>query len=224
MKKLKTLFVEFDNQLAQREVSAFRGAIIEKVGRENLLFHQHKSDTEVLYQYPLIQYKSSGRKPNIFCIGDGVDEIHKLFSFKNWDINVRGQRYDLKINRLDLNTVTLNLWNDTFTYSLKNWIALNSANYQLFPTIDSLTERVKLLEKILTGNILSFAKGVDWHIDKEISVSIVNIQKQRKVTYKGIPLLAFDVEFKSNVSLPNHLGLGKSVSHGFGVIRRLPKN
>lgn len=101
MKKLKTLFVQFDNELLAHQIPAFRGAIIEKVGRENLLFHQHKNDTEVLYQYPLIQYKSIGHKPSIFCLGDGADEMHKLFQFKKWDINLSGRPYELKIHRLD---------------------------------------------------------------------------------------------------------------------------
>lgn len=224
MKKLKTLFIQFENHLKEEEVSAFRGAIIEKVGRENLLFHQHLSDSQVLYKYPLIQYKSLKQKPSIFCLGEGADEMHKLFQFKDWDLNLNGKRYALKIERLDLNTITLNVWNRTFLYNLKNWIALNSKNYKTFQSLTTLTEKVQFLEKNLTGNILSFAKGVDWRIDNEVTVAITDVQRQRRAKYKGVPLITFDVQFKSNVFLPNHLGLGKSVSHGFGQIRMISKN
>ena len=38
-----------------------------------------------------------------------------------------------------------------------------------------------------------------------------------------VPLLAFDVRFRCNVYLPNYLGLGKSASHGFGIVRHFQK-
>lgn len=218
MKKLKTLFVRFDNKLTPGQVSAFRGAIVEKVGREHLLFHQHKSDRELLYAYPLIQYKSDRGKPAIFCVGDGVDELYKLFEFQNWEINLQGERYALKIDRLDLNTVTLNVWDQQSAYLVQNWVALNEANYAKYMRETGLVPRIQILEKTLVGNILSFAKGVEWHIDKPIDVRILNIDKQYTIRYKGVPLLSFNVSFKCNVFLPNYLGLGKSVSHGYGII------
>jgi hypothetical protein len=42
--------------------------------------------------------------------------------------------------------------------------------------------------------------------------------------YKGISFAAFDVLFKTNVSLPNYTGLGKGVSHGFGTVVRMYNN
>ena len=74
MSKLRTLLVKFENQLPPYKVSAFRGAVIEKVGREHLLFNHHIDDKQYLYQYPLIQYKSIHKQPAILCLGEGVDE------------------------------------------------------------------------------------------------------------------------------------------------------
>lgn len=34
-------------------------------------------------------------------------------------------------------------------------------------------------------------------------------------------MMGFDIRFKSNVSLPDYIGLGKGVSIGFGMIKRL---
>src|SRR5881628_801326 len=92
MKKLKTLFVQFDDTLAAWEIPSFRGAIIEKVGRENVLFHQHNGEEGFVYQYPMIQYKSVQQKPSLLCLGDGVDEIHKFFGLRNWDVNINGEQ------------------------------------------------------------------------------------------------------------------------------------
>ncbi len=79
---------------------------------------------------------------------------------------------------------------------------------------------IQMLERTLTGNILSFAKGIEWRIDKPVQVQIQELKGEKVIRYKGIPLFAFDLNFNCNISLPNYLGLGKSASHGFGIVRQ----
>ena len=40
------------------------------------------------------------------------------------------------------------------------------------------------------------------------------------MNYKKQRLLSFNVEFETNVSLPDHIGLGKGVSVGFGDLKQ----
>jgi hypothetical protein len=80
------------------------------------------------------------------------------------------------------------------------------------------------MERILTGNILSFAKGVNIHFEEELVCSILDIIPKGAMRYKGIHFESFDALFKINVSLPNYIGLGKGVSHGFGTIMRMNDN
>jgi len=223
LKKLRTLIVSFDAPMEVYQTSAFRGAVIEKVGRQHEMFHNHVGDKEFKYSYPVIQYKIIRKLPTLYCVGEGVDEIHNFFGLKNWDINLNGKRVELKIHKLDLNTFNLNVWDKNFSYSLNNWLALNAENYKLYQALTGLCDKVKFLERLLTGNILSFAKGVRWRIEKPITTEITEISNQKIIRYKGVPLLAFDVSFKTNVFLPNYLGLGKSASHGFGVVKSLNK-
>lgn len=218
MKKLRTLLVKFENNLKPRDVPAFRGAVIEKVGREHLLFHHHIDDQQFLFRYPLIQYKSIYRQSAILCLGDGVDEIHKLFNKSTWEINLKGQKMDLAIDKLDLGNVMLNVWEKSYVYHLYNWFALSEKNYERFKTVNSQIDRIEMLEKILTGNLLSFAKGVDWHIEKEIKIRIDKVTRTKNLKFKNAYLLAFDLDFSSNVFLPNYIGLGKRASHGYGMV------
>ena len=121
---------------------------------------------------------------------------------------------------MKINKFNLNIRDKKFRYVIRNWLALNEKNYKIYMQTQSLAEKYKLLENILTANILSFAKGVDWHIeeDKKIEVNITKILKEKKTWFKGNPLLAFDVEFTSNVFIPSTIGLGKAASHGYGVV------
>lgn len=218
MKKIRILNVSFDTEIAKHEIPAFRGAIVDKVGRENVLFHNHISNNEFRYKYPLIQYKTSRGNPAIMCIDYGVDEIHKFFENKNWDINISGRKLEMKINQLKMNQFTMQVWDKRFDYQIRNWIALNTENYRKYQELTSLAEQLNMLESILKANILSFAKGIDWHVDRDIEVGITNLVSQRPVRLKKQKVIGFNLDFSTNVFLPNGIGLGKSVSLGFGKV------
>ncbi len=223
MKKIRLLQIEFDTEIAAGEIPAFRSAIIDKVGRENVIFHNHLTNNEFLYKYPLIQYKRIGKRPCILCIDYGVDEIHKYFENRNWDIKVNDRWLEMKIARLNLNQFTMQVWDRMYDYSIRNWIALNQENYTKYMEIGGMVEKLQFLEKTLTANILSFAKGIDWTVDKPIELKILEIISARKVMIKDKQVLGFNLTFSTNVFLPNNIGLGKAVSKGYGVVRTLKR-
>lgn len=218
IKTIRTLVVQFSTPLQSWQISAFRGAIIEKVGREHTLFNNHLDENKFHYRYPLVQYKSIRKKPAILCLGDGVDEIHKFFNQPSWEINLNGERVVLEIERLDLKNFPLKMETQSQTYQLRQWLGLNTKNFKRYENLPDELDRLEMLEKILVGNMLSFAKGMDWYIEEEVKIRITKIQKTKMIKYKNTSLKAFDVEFKTNVSLPYYIGLGKGASKGFGVI------
>lgn len=218
MKKVRMLRVSFDAEIRDCEVPSFRSAIIDKVGEGNILFHHHVNDDKYLYRYPLIQYKSIRRQPTIICIEHGVDEIHKYFEKRSWDIRINDRQVEMKIAKLELNQFVLQIWNRKFEYSIRNWIALNQENLQKYSAMESLTDRISFLERTLTGNIISFAKGVDWTIDRQVELKILDFREPRTVKIKTNDLIGFNVTFSTNAFLPNYIGLGKAVSKGYGIV------
>jgi hypothetical protein len=224
LKKLRTLLVTFNNPITQQQITAFRGAIIEKAGRKNTLFHNHITSDTYLYRYPLIQYKTVYKLPAIYCVDAGVDEIHKLFENKTWTIDLKGEKMDLVVEDLNLKTITLNIWDKPLEYQIQRWQALNEENYRKYQTLNSLTEKIEMLQRILVGNILSFAKGIEWRIDKPIVLNITDLQTERLSRMKDIKVAVFNIQFTCNVSLPNYIGLGKGASTGFGVVKMKRKD
>ncbi|GAB2801376.1 hypothetical protein GCM10027275_54360 [Rhabdobacter roseus] len=221
MKKIRFLRIQFDAEIEAYEIPAFRGAVASKAGLENILFHNHLNDRELLYGYSVIQYKRIGRNPGIVCIDYGVDDIHHLFNNRSLDIKLGERPLSLTVKNLQMHQYTLQVWEKTFQYRLYNWLALSQENYQAYQLIQNDLERITFLEKILIGNILSFAKGVNWQVDKTISLRIDDILKTKLVPYKQQKLMAFDLRFRSNVFLPDYLGLGKGVSLGFGTVSQI---
>lgn len=217
MKKIRFLDVAFANEINAWEVPALRGAVIASVGKENTLFHNHLGK-DYRFAYPLIQYKRIRKKPHLVCIEDGVDEVHHFFENKQEGLILGSRPYELKVENIHLNTFTIQVWDKSFDYFLQDWLPLNQDNYRIYKSFPSDIGKFEFLEKVLTGNILSFAKGIDWHVDKNIKVRVKDIIRTNVIKVKDVKREAFTLNFTSNVFLPNHMGLGRNVSLGYGTI------
>jgi hypothetical protein len=217
MRKIRVLDVEFENPINAWETPAFRGAVIATAGKENTLFHNHLGKN-YRFGYPLIQYKRIGKKPHLVCIEDGVDEVHHFFENKQEGLMLGDRPYELKVDSIRLNRFTMQVWDKTFQYFMQDWLPLKQDNYKEYKGLTSEIAQLEFLEKILKGNILSFAKGVGWNVEKEVKLRIQDIVRTNIISVKGIKREAFTLNFTTNVFLPNHIGLGRNTSLGFGVI------
>ena len=102
--------------------------------------------------------------------------------------------------------------------SLSPWLPLNEANYSAFKDL-GVEKQKAFLEKILVGNTLSCLKGLGIFVDYRVESYLVSFRSYT-VRAHGNPFEAFSARFFLNVDLPDFIGLGKSVSKGFGTIRR----
>lgn len=57
MPKIRVVKVVFNTKIKAYEVPAFRGAVIDMIGREHVAFHNHIGENVYHYHYPYIQYK-----------------------------------------------------------------------------------------------------------------------------------------------------------------------
>ncbi len=221
MPKIRFLKIQFETEVEAYEIPAFRGAVIDKAGKEHIIFHNHLNDREFLYGYPVIQYKRIGKNPAIICIDYGVDEIHHFFNNTNMEIVIGQRPVTLVVKNLQMQQYNLQVWEKHFEYRLYNWLALNQENYEKYQALNDELSQIVFLENILKANIISFAKGVKWDVDKQISLRIDEVIKSKIVPYKQQKLLAFDIRFRTNVFLPDFVGLGKGVSLGFGTVSQI---
>ena len=219
MKIEKILIVRFSNEISINEIPLFRGAVISAMDNADLLFHNHKGDGALRYAYPLIQYKRINRKAAIVCLGDGTDAIGQFFSSCNFDVALGERQMKLEVESVNANQYLIQLWDSEFTYHIRRWLPLNSDNYAAYCKEESIASRYAMLERLLTANILAFAKGVGVHLDGQVVARITQLDLPRLQYYKGVKLMGFDAEFKTNVSLPDYIGLGKGVSLGMGTVK-----
>ena len=100
------------------------------------------------------------------------------------------------------------------------WLGLNEANYQRYVRLGSYDKRKVLLETILVGNLISMSKGFQYSVPDRIYARIVSIDEV-ETRLKGIPFLGFMGAFSANFQMPDYWGIGKSISRGFGTIRKM---
>ena len=218
--KLHVLVVFFANEMSQEEFPYFRGAVIHAMENANVLFHNHLSDDEFRYKYPLIQYKRIRKKAAIVCVGEGTEVIGEFFNSADFRFQIGPRLVDMEIDHVDARQTLVQVWDTEFRYTLRKWLPLSSDNYRTYQSLEGIVEQCAFLQNILIGNILSFCKGVGITIEQEVKCVITQIMETRTYAYKGVKMQGFDVEFKSNVSLPDYIGLGKGVSLGFGMVVR----
>lgn len=218
-KHVQTTTIYYNAELSQHEIPLFRGAVLRSLGKNaNVLFHNHIGKDGFRYEYPKVQYKSINRKAAILCLQEGTDSLTNILSLIDTHLTIGKRQAKILLDSVETQEVYVGIANEPKCYRLTHWLPLNSKNYQLFLKAEDMISRTVLLNNILTANILSFLKGVGVFLEETVNASITNIYLQETIQYKGIKLTAFDVEFLSNISLPQHIGLGKNASIGFGII------
>lgn len=223
--KIKTLIIRFKNELRTSEIPFFRGAVLSRVAGSphDVLFCGHTEDG-LRYSYPLIQYKRIGGKAALVCMGEGVESIGEFFSSCDFDLQIGNREPErFEIDSVDAKQIVVQAWDDTFRYTLRKWLPLNSDNYREFQQLEGLAVRAEFLQRILVGNILSMCKGLDIYLEREVKCEILHLEEPRAIKYKGVKMQSFDVEFRTNVSLPDFCGLGKGTSLGMGMVKMMKK-
>lgn len=216
--KIRTILIKFTTDIRQSEIPAFRGAInavLEE--KHSILFHNH-TDDGLRYSYPLIQYKRIGGKAAIMCVGEGTEVIGEFFSRQELSLQIGKRSIVCEVDEIVAKYHNITITEELIPYRIRKWVPFNSENYETYMKAKGIVEKYQILEKIMTGNILSMAKGLEMTIETPLCVKLEEIIDTYNVTFKGIKMMSFDLDFMANITIPDFLGLGKGVSHGFGNI------
>lgn len=219
--RIKSLAILFDGEIARHEIPLFRGAVLASMGdKANVLYHNHLGDEGYRYSYPLVQYKRIRKKAAIVCLNEGADIIGQFLAEGVREYQIGDHVVTMSPSSLLPARIIMQTWQDEFSYSIRRWLPLNSDNYRRYQAMEGMAERITLLEGILKANLLSMAKGLGIQVTSEIKVTITNLSDPYMQKNKGVRLMAFDAEFKSNFSIPDFAGIGKNASIGYGVVTR----
>ncbi len=220
--KVKTLIFHFTcNKSIKGTAEKIRGFFASRFG-EYTLVHQHLYDNRFLYKVPLVQYKIIAHKPLVVGINEGAELLQRIYGDIDY-IKIYASEYEIKEKTIVVKTDDFGIVeNRTYSF-LTPWLALNEKNYEKYQRLGTWVERKKLLESILVGNIISMSKSLGYTVPEPIKANIIKITEV-KTKLKGVPMLGFLGTFAVNFEIPDYWGIGKSVSRGFGTVKRVKES
>jgi hypothetical protein len=217
--QIKTIILSFEcDERVKNRPDLLRGNFA-TCFEKNLLMHQHEGEDKYLYRYPMVQYKILDGKSTVLGIGKGAELLNKIHKEVNV-IDMNGHKYEIIEKTIFCGYTFFTHSRESFPYSfLTPWLALNEKNYEKYQRLGSWGKKKELLEKILIGNIISMSKSLGYTVPEPIKANI-NKLKEVQTFLKGTPMLGFLGTFSVNFEIPDYWGIGKSVSRGFGTVKR----
>ena len=226
------LSLRFNLALAPRDIRAFRGAFARLAGREADLFHNHNNAPErpadYFSRYPVIQYRVRDHHAEVFALGAGVPALEKLVdSGKLRNFNLRGHRQSLRVIEKEAQfldpglTVAQNL---AHRYRIRQYLPFSQTRFHEYRQLERMGERIHLLETVLCNHLVSFcyAMEVPPPPAPRIQVALTQLHRQHcKRVLNRQPYQVFDLEFRSNLRVPERVGLGRKTAFGYGVVERV---
>jgi len=210
---MKIIFGDID--LSARDTPKLRGAVAAKFPQHTLL-HHHLEAGRLLYQYPRVQYKVINGSPMIIGIREGIGILEEICgAIGEMNLSPHGPSLYSEL-RIELAEEIFGEADDLFEYFFATpWMALNQKNHnQYLEGAREVNER--LLKSILVGNILSLSKSLGYEVKSHIFASLR--LSEMASNFKDNRMLSFRGKFLVNFHIPDYLGLGKSVSRGFGSV------
>jgi len=218
--KHSILKLKFDRPLDRKvEVKDLRGALANLYPQERLL-HQHREDGKLDYRYPLIQYKIINNEYLLIGIQEGAELLTNL-DLVSRTLSLEKEKYTILTEEMEFYHISIKVIDPLQRYHfITPWLALNEKNYEKYQKLGTRDKRKRMLEKILVGNIISMSKGLGYTVFGPIEANIIEL-KEVRTSLKGTPMLGFLGTFSVNFEIPDYWGIGKSVSRGFGTIKRI---
>lgn len=220
MSDVRTTVVMYDTQISEAEIGCLRGLMISVAGG-NSLFHNHQGEG-YRYAYPLVQYKRIAGHAALVGIGEGADAVAQLaFDHPKVEGRIGRRQVEMSVANMRMESSDISCGGEMDRrYKVSRWMPLNEKNYHAYRSTQGLIERMAMMERLLTANILSFAKGVGVFFDREVRNSLTRLVVAGHAMRKGVEMMAFDAEFASNVEMPDYVGIGKGASIGRGTLMR----
>ncbi len=188
---------------------------------ERVITSNHRADGKLRYSYPLVQYKVINKIASICGIEEGAKEVIEM-GIDTDIMKIEDSLIEVIRKEYLVSDENLGESEDYVSYEfIHPWLALNQSNKTLFEKSNEI-EREEMLQKILIGNIISMSKGLNYNITKKLKVWIDLYQCS--VNFKNIKMIGFKGNFKINFNIPDYLGIGKSVSRGFGTVCKVKEN
>lgn len=228
MQQIKQSIIQFDMRLRKGQVQQLRGAIAEKVGYENELFHNHDNSdptkaTRYHHRYPLVQYQETNGLAQVIGLQAGAEALNRLMLQSDGKLKIDNSEAPFLIKDFRSKRLEIGVTDQLHRYELRDWLCIRDKYRKEWEQIDRLSDRIQFLERLLANNIISMARGLGVRFERKFECYITWLGDTPKVVRRrgAYNQLLFHVQWAGNIQLPSYIGLGKGASEGYGRLLSL---
>jgi hypothetical protein len=204
--------------LSPGEATHLRG-YFGRVFADEVLLHHHNADGSLRYDYPRVQFKVLDRTAHLIGFAEGGDLVTRLWSEVD-QASLGGEDLPVLEAGLTRQRAVLGEAAEPVTYRFRTpWLGLNQENFRAYDADQDPPRRRALLERVLVGNCLALAKAFGHRVKVRLTADASGLRPWT-ARLKGVAMLGFVGTFRINFFIPDHAGIGKSVSRGFGTVER----
>lgn len=208
-------------KLQTRDAHKLRGYFGNLFKDHSPILHNHYEDGRFRYRYPTVQYKVLDGVPTLVGLQEGAELLPQLF-LKIREIEVDGETYSIHTKNIEHRQAEVGYSDQLHEYRFQTlWMGLNQDNFRRYVQLETGKEKQVMLEAVLTGQILGLFKNIPVILSPHERLMTKVQLKEKATNFKNNRMLAFEGSFISNVLLPEGIGIGKSVSRGFGTLKAL---
>jgi hypothetical protein len=183
-------------------------------------FELHRQEAgSFIHRYPVVQCKMIRNFPTVIGINEGAVFLKELAD-KSREILLGPETYRVAEHDISIKDEEFGISETSHSYEFATpWLALTQENYKRFYKLTGKPARDEFVQKIFVDTLLSLSKSLGYEVPAPI-ICDTNFHFQ-KDQLNGASVMTFTGKFQVNFQIPEYLGIGKSVSQGYGAVRKI---
>jgi hypothetical protein len=177
----------------------------------------HRTNTTgFVYRYPVLQAKQVKRDLIVIGVSQGADCLCQIIRDRE---TLGAGENTCRITACDpeVRSETFGVTDTVAAYEfLTPYLALNQQHAKQFYDLNGKAQRDAFLQTLLSTHLATLAKSLDYRITTPVCC-------EAKVRFKRDRIgnaneMVFLGKFRTNLRIPDYLGIGRLVSQGYGTI------
>lgn len=183
----------------------------------------HKDDTAgFIHRYPVLQCKQMKTGLIVIGISQGADCLCRFAH----DQSMPGSgESTCRITARDpaVRSEPFGVADTRVTYEfLTPWLALNQQHAKKFYDLNGKLQRDAFMQKLLAAQLHTLAKSLDYGVSAPVCCDVKVRFRRDRIGRENV--MVFLGKFSTNLTIPDYLGIGLSVSQGYGTIKRITES
>ena len=216
--RIFTLTLEPEHPL-QFSLPALRASLTRGLAGYSAGSPAHDPEEKIIHRYPAIQCKQL--KSGLMAVGvcQGADYLHRL-SEGNTAIADAATRCTIVARDRDVRKEEFGIDGRDHDYEFATpYLALNQQYAKKFYDLNGKPARDAFMQKILASHLSVLAKSLDYSPGIPVTCTAHLKFERQRIDRENV--IVFLGKFTTNLAIPDYLGIGQSVSGGYGTIRRI---